>query len=125
MKPYANLHSSYGKLIDKAAEAGLVELRPARVLPIVGGRPAHGGGFAVAKDDVEDRWISPNEITNDLIDEARLVKVEMPYAQQLRAMVVPKDRKLLVSKRDARHYFHRLRAGAKWRRWLALPPVKK
>eukprot|EP00972_Heterocapsa_arctica_P007823 1140476-Heterocapsa_arctica.AAC.1 len=47
----------------------------------------------------------------------------MPHIPQMRTLTVPRGRRLLVSKRDARHYFHVLRNGPKWRQWLALPPM--
>ena len=42
----------------------------------------------------------------------------------MRCLKVPADGVLLVSKRDARHYFHRLRIGRRWHRWLCGPPVR-
>lgn len=32
---------------------------------------------------------------------------------------------MLVTKRDARHYYHKLRVGEAWRPWLALPSVEQ
>ena len=125
VRPFAHLARTYPKLIEKAEAAGLVELVAGSELPQLDDKPVYGGAFAVPKDEKEDRMISPNEIVNSLVDENKLVKIQMPYLPQMRILTVPRRRKLLVAKRDARHYFHVLRAGAKWHRWLALPPVRR
>ena len=91
----------------------------------MGGVPAHGGAFAVPKNQDKSRWIAPNETLNMLVDDSKLVKVEMPFLPQLRAMIVPKGARLLVSKRDARRYFHLLKSGSRWRKYLAFTPIRK
>ena len=99
---------SYDKLIDTAERIGLVELMPEEQLPLSWGQPHWNGGFSVAKDDMEDRMISPLEWTNDRVDDSRVGRVEMPYLPQMRIISVPKGARLRVSKRDARHDFHQL-----------------
>ena len=42
----------------------------------------------------------------------------------MRTLWVPRVGKLLISKRDARHYFHTLRIGNKWHKWLCGPPIR-
>eukprot|EP00971_Amphidinium_carterae_P325225 6455402-Amphidinium_carterae.1 len=39
-------------------------------------------------------------------------------------MTVPRSKRLQVSKRDARRYFHVLRVGEKWKRFLAQPRLR-
>ena len=83
------------------------------------------GAFAVLKDDIEVRRYNPNEMMSSLVEERKLIKIQMPYLPQVRSMTVSRLRRSLVAKRDARHYFHSLRTGKKRRRWLALPSVGK
>ena len=63
--------------------------------------------------------------TNALLDPRRLPRPRYAHVPQLRVGTVSKHVRPRVSKRDARHYFHRLKLGAAWRPYLAHPPVYK
>ena len=76
-------------------------------------------GFAVPKNAAEDRFIVPLGV-NELLDPERLPRPVFAYLPALRSLCVPRGGRLLVSKRDARHYYHSLRLGRRWRPWLAL-----
>ena len=88
------------------------------------GGPQHSGAFAVDKDGAEDRWISPLEFANDCVDDSRLPPLVAPYVPQLAAVSLRPGCRLRISKRDARHYFHVLRRGRRWKQWMAMPPIR-
>ena len=60
---------------------------------------------------------------NQLIDPAKLPRPRFAYIPKMRVVFVPKGGKIVVSKRDARHYFHSLKIGKKWQKWLCGPPI--
>ena len=124
-RPFVHIDQTYPELVEKAVASGLQEWGEATEAVHSGDRPQHSGAFAVAKDDKEDRWISPLEFANDCVDDARLPPLVAPYIPQLATTTLRPRCKLRVSKRDARHYFHVLRRGRKWRKWMAMPPVRK
>ena len=49
VRPFAHVDRSYPDLIEKAGAVGLVDLLPQEEVLHLGGRPAHGGAFAVSK----------------------------------------------------------------------------
>ena len=85
--------------------------------------PIEQGGFAVGKSDTEDRFILPCEISNDCIDSSKLPEMHVPCLPQLAAVRIRRPGHVVISKADARHYFHALSASQAWRRWLAVPPI--
>jgi hypothetical protein len=85
---FEHLDRTYDQLIDGAVASGAVLLYDINRLPRVGADPVRGGGFAVPKDDLEDRWISPLEETNTLVDPAVLPPVQYPYLPQLGSSVI-------------------------------------
>ena len=102
------LAADYPNLVDRSVDAGLQELVAEDGLPTLGGSPVWNGGFAVPKDEREDRWIAPLEWTNDCVDDQRVPKVNFPYLPQLRTLTIPKYAagkrvRSKVSKRDGRH----------------------
>ena len=81
--------------------------------------------FAVPKDDTEDRAISAVLDTNDCVDPKKLPRPRFAFILAMRSMRSSgRPRKLLVTKRDARHYFHQLRVPRRWQRWLGHPPIR-
>ena len=85
---FAHLDRSYDQLIDDAASTGAVLLYDVQRLPRIAGAPLRGGGFAVPNDALEDRWISPLEETNALVDPAALPPVVYPYLPQLGSLLI-------------------------------------
>ena len=61
---------------------------------------------------------------NQLLDKEQLPRPRFAYIPSLRSVTVPSGGKIVVSKRDARHYFHRLRIGRRWGKWLCGPPIR-
>jgi hypothetical protein len=118
-KPFVYLDKSYPDLIAKSVAAGMNEYVDSSQLVHWLGEPRYGGGFAVPKDDAEDRWISPNEFTNDIICDELLPTMSVPYLPQLASTYIAPCDRALVSKRDARHYFHTLSAEEEWRKYMA------
>ena len=55
---------------------------------------------------------------NDVLDPDRLPRPRFAYTALLRSMVARRGTALAFRKRDARHYFHHVRLGAKW--WMFL-----
>ena len=111
--------------MDKAVAANLMELGDAEDVAQVAGGIAEQSAFAVPKDKLEDRWISCMEVTNSLVDPKRMQRIHLPYMPQLATLSTRLGRRLVLSKRDARHYFHVLRNGKRWRPYMCQPAVRK
>ena len=60
-KPFAHLDASYPELVAKAVDCGLQSWGDEHDAVSHLGKAQHSGGFAVPKDGIEDRWISPLE----------------------------------------------------------------
>eukprot|EP00972_Heterocapsa_arctica_P105487 15543521-Heterocapsa_arctica.AAC.1 len=115
-------------MISRAVKSGYQELHPVEDLHVVEGRRVEGGGFAVIKDDTEDRPIAPLERLNASVDPEKIPRVEYGFIPQLATVTVNKTRgprptRVLVSERDARHYYPSLLAGSLLPPWFAGPPV--
>ena len=121
-KGYAWLHRSYPNLVRKNVKAGLHQLKKPSQVAKHRGKLCLTGAFAVPKDDREDRVITDPAV-NQLIDPKKLPRPRFAYIPKLRVTWVPQTGKILVSKRDARHYFHSLKLGRKWQKWLCGPPI--
>ena len=122
-QPFVRLDVTYKDLVYRNVSSGLQRLVPESAVWKHAGRTLKGGGFAVAKDAVEDRTISDLPI-NALLDPRRLPRPVFAYTPRLRAMRTQKGTVLKVRKRDARHYFHQLRLGRRWHKYLAHPSIK-
>ena len=119
---YTWLAPSYPDLVRRNVKAGLHCFKKPHQVARHRGIRCLAGSFAVRKDDHEDRVITDPSV-NQLLDPERLPRPRFAYIPKLRCLQVPASGVLVVSKRDARHYFHRLRIGRRWRRWLCGPPV--
>lgn len=69
------------------------------------------GAFAVAKDATEDRCISAMVPLNEMCDRTKLWAPKFAMMPRLRGVKVDPKRRLRLSKKDARHYFHTLGIG--------------
>lgn len=116
------LHSTYPALVAQNVKAGLHVLRKQKQVAKHRGRMCLTGAFAVRKDEKEDRVITDPAV-NQLLDPDKLPRPRFAYIPKLRVTWVPRSGRLLVSKRDARHYFHSLKIGRKWQKWLCGPPI--
>ena len=114
---------SYPELVKKNVKAGLQRLKHPKQVARLGGKMVLAGAFAVMKDDREDRVITDPAV-NQLLDQDRLPRPRFAYVPSLRSVTVPRTGVIVVSKRDARHYFHRLRIGRRWGRWLCAPSIE-
>ena len=119
---YTWLASSYPELVKRNVKAGLHCLKKSQQVAKHRGIKCLAGAFAVRKDDREDRVITDPSV-NQLIDPEKLPRPRFAYIPKMRCVTVPSDGVLMVSKRDARHYFHRLQIGKRWHRWLCGPPA--
>ena len=108
---------SYPELVKRNLKAGLRCLKKSQQVARHRGALCLAGAFADKKDDKEDRVI-PDPSVNQLLDPDKLPRPRFAYIPKMRSLPVPTSGVLLVSKTDARHYFHRLRIGRRWRRWL-------
>ena len=114
------LASSYPELVRR--NVGLHRhKKPSQVANKYGIRCV-AGAFAVKKDEHEDRVITDPSV-NQLLDPDRLPRPRFAFVPSLRTVTVRNRGCVAVSKRDARHYFHRLRIGRRWEKWLCGPPV--
>lgn len=120
---YTWVSSSYPELVKKNVQAGLHCYKKRSQVANHRGCLVLAGAFAVPKDDKEDRVITDPSV-NQLLDPLALPRPKFAYVPSLRALTVPQHGAVVVSKRDARHYFHRLQIGRRWQCWLCGPPVK-
>ena len=116
------LHGSYPALVVRNVKAGLHILKKPSQVARHRGRLCLAGAFAVPKDADEDRVITDPSV-NQLVDPDELPRPKFAYIPKLRVTYAPRGGVLVVSKRDARHYFHSLKIGRKWHRWLCGPPI--
>ncbi|CAK9024414.1 unnamed protein product [Durusdinium trenchii] len=121
-KGYTWVSSTYPELVRKNVKAGLQKLKQEHQVAKHGGRLLLAGAFAVVKDDKEDRVITDPSV-NQLLNEDSLPRPRFAYIPSLRSVTVPSSGVIKITKRDARHYFHRLRIGRRWGRWLCSPPI--
>ena len=82
-RPFTLLGPSYPEFVENAVASGSQVLKEPSELKVVDGQLVVSGGFSVGKDDVEDRVISPLEMTNDLTDNKKLDPVVYPYLPEL------------------------------------------
>ena len=119
---YTWLAPSYPELVKRNVQAGLHRYKKASQVAKHRGVQCLAGAFAVKKDSNEDRVITDPSV-NQLLDPDKLPRPKFAYIPSLRCLTVPPQGIVAVSKRDPRHYFHRLRIGKNWHRWLCGPPV--
>ncbi|CAL1133794.1 unnamed protein product [Cladocopium goreaui] len=119
---FAWLAASYPELVKRNVKAGLHKFKKESQVAKHRGVKVLAGAFAVKKDLHEDRVITDPSV-NQLLDPERLPRPKFAYIPALRCLSVPRTGVIAVSKRDARHYFHRLRIGKRWHRWLCGPPI--
>ena len=119
---YTWLARSYPELVKRNVKAGLHCLKKPGQVAKHRGAMCLAGAFAVKKDECEDRVITDPSV-NQLLDPEKLPRPRFAFIPKMRCLTVPCSGVVAVSKRDARHYFHRLRIGRRWRRWLCGPPV--
>lgn len=119
---YTWLASSYPRLVKRNVMVGLHRYKkPSQVAKHFGVK-CLAGAFAVKKDDKEDRVITDPSV-NQLLDPEKLPRPRFAFVPSLRTLTVPSRGCIAVSKRDARHYFHRLRIGRRWEKWLCGPSI--
>ena len=121
-RPYVHIGDDYPAFVEATVRSGLQKLMPRKKIAKHRGRILAGGAFAVAKDFDEDRFVSDLPV-NELLDPQRLPRPTFAYVPRFRTLRVRPGWSIRVSKRDARHYFHRLRIGRRWRPFLAHPAV--
>ena len=120
---YTWLSPSYPELVKRNVKAGLHRYKKPSQVAKHNGKRVLAGAFAVVKDADEDRVITDPAV-NQLLDPERLPRPKFAYIPMSRAVTVPRGGVILASKRDARHYFHRLQIGRRWEKWLCGPPVR-
>ena len=89
------------------------------------GTPIISGAFAVPKDGVEDRAISAPHPLNELVDPSRLWKPKFAAVPAFRVAQCSGKRRVRICKKGARHFFHALRNGRCWRKYMAHPPLPR
>ena len=117
------LDRTYSELVRKCVESGLQRLVRRGQVWQHGGSPLVNGAFAVVKDLAEDRFISALVQTNSLLNAEALPRPVFAYTPRLRGTLTRRGMRIRICKRDARHYFHRLRIHKRWHKYLAHPPV--
>ena len=120
---YTFLSHTYPELVKRNLKAGLHGLKKPHQVAKHRGVKCLAAAFAVVKDDKEDRVITDPSV-NQLLDPDKLPRPKFAYIPKLRTLTVPSSGVIAVTKRDARHYFHRLQIGRRWHRWLCGPSVR-
>ena len=101
---YTWLSTSYPELVKRNVQAGLHRYKKPSQVARHRGVQCLAGAFAVPKDDLEDRVITDPSV-NQLLDPDALPRPKFAYIPSLRSVTVPKSGLVVVSKRDARHFF--------------------
>ena len=122
--PYVKKDKTYKDLLRAGARCGLYRLATDRHVAKHRGKTLYNGAFAVKKDHDEDRLIWAGVPTNSLLDGSRLPRPRFAYPPKLRVVKAPVGKRIVVWRRDARHYFHHLAIGGKWQKYLAGPPAE-
>ena len=122
-RPFCKLDGTYGEYVKRNCKAGLQKLKPLKTIFKIKGKPLFSGAFAVAKNIEEDRAISALCPLNALVDQRKLWVPKFAIMSSMRAMTLARDKQLRVYKKDARHFFHFLRVGTRWHKYMAHPPL--
>lgn len=123
-KPCCKLHDSYPDYVRRNVKAGLQTLLPRKSIYKVKGRPLYSGAFAVPKNADEDRAISALCPLNALVNPAKLWKPRFAIMPMMRTLRITPGKSLRIYKKDARHFFHFLRIGHRWKKYMAHPPIE-
>ena len=122
---FTRLGPDYEDYVHRNVRVGLQRLVGPRGVARKRKRRVVAGAFAVGKDELEDRAISAVLDANDSIDPRKLPRPRFEFIPALKAFETRgPPRKLHITKRDARHYFHQLALPRRWHRWLGHPPIK-
>ena len=119
---FSRLHSSHPSLVQRNCKAGLQRLVRGRHVWKHNGKRLVGGASGIRKKDSEDRIISDLPV-NQLVDPTKVLRPRFGYPPRLRSMLARPGTFLVVRKRHLRHYFHHLRLGRRWHKYLAHPPI--
>lgn len=122
-RPFCRLDGSYPAYVKRNARAGLQVLKPLKKIYKFKGKPLYSGAFAVAKNSEEDRAISALCPLNALVNTQKMWKPRFAIMSTIRALRISPERFLRVYKKDARHFFHYLRIGHRWNKYMAHPPL--
>ena len=122
-RPYINVEDTYPEFVARNVAVGLQTLAPESRVWRHAGKPLISGVFAVKKSEDEDRVISAVVPLSHLLDARRLLRPVFAYTPRMHRLKTRTGARVTVSKRDARHYFHRLKIGKNWAKFLAHPPV--
>ena len=122
-RAFVRVGPGYLQVVQAAVRVGLQQWRPRAFLHHFKGKPVISGVFAVAKPETkETRMISAAVPANTLLDKDLMPRPRFPNVSRLSTLLVPHRCRLVVSKRDVRHFYHRIKASLPWQRLLAHPP---
>ena len=122
-RPFCKLSDSYPEYVKRNCRAGLQKLKPLKTIYKIKGRPLFSGAFAVAKNSEEDRAISALCPLNALVDSDKIWVPRFAMMPSLRAMTLEETKRLRIFKKDARRFFHFLKIGKRWEKYMAHPPL--
>lgn len=123
-RPFVKIGCGYAEVVKRAVACGLQRWVRRRFVKHARGKPIVSGVFAVAKtDSAETRMISAAMPANQCLD---MSKVPTPRFLELSMLGIlapaGRGRRLVISKRDVRHFYQMLAATAQWQRLLAHQP---
>lgn len=109
-RPLIKVGSIYYDVVERVVNAGLQRWEPRRRMHHHRGFPVLVGIFAVGKrDSGEKRMISAAVPANMSLDMQRVPRLRFPNMTQVATVrEVPRSARLVVSKRDVRHFGHKV-----------------
>lgn len=123
-RPFVRIMADYGELMRDGVEHGQFIFLPRRSLMVFQGLPIYAGVIEVPKAGRDEgRLICAAYPLNALVDLRRLESPAFPHLAYLFALNIAPGAKVRIWKRDARHFYHFLRAGPRRVPWFAHPLV--
>lgn len=123
-RPFVWVTSDYRMVMEEGVAGGQFVYLPRQDLMLFKGVPVYVGIFEVPKAGTsEGRLICAACPLNALVDPNKLVAPMFHYLPYMFALQLREGIRLRVWKRDARHFYHSLKAERRWVPWFARPPV--
>ena len=123
-RPFVKVGGDYKQFVAKCVKNRLMDVVPRSQIWKHNNKLVYSGAFAVAKDEVEDRFIMAACPNNQLLDRERLPRPQFAYIPKMRSLLTTPGRHIVIYKRDARHYFFQLSLHRRWRKFLGMPPIR-
>ena len=101
---FVKVGADYKAFVAKCVRNRLMDMVPSSQVWKHNGKLVYSGAFAVAKDEVEDRFIMAACPNNQLLDRERLPRPQFAYLPKMRSLLTTPGKRIVIYKRDVRHY---------------------